>query len=149
MLAYNYDPETQVFTNSETVQENPLKPGNFLLPAHATFTEPPEEKTGFLRIWNGAEWEYAEDHTHDDFNAACAQFRAVCSSIASAIGDPDFKGGFDEMIAFSQTPVYQTFEGLQLAMAWSAANELCVYEAKKIGIGQPDWWYLCWELQEE
>lgn len=59
MLAYNYDPETHVFTNSETVQENPLKPGNFLLPAHATFTEPPEEKTGFMRIWNGAEWEYS------------------------------------------------------------------------------------------
>ena len=60
MLAYNYDPETHVFTNSETVQENPLKPGNFLLPAHATFTEPPAEQGGYNRIWNAerGQWDY-------------------------------------------------------------------------------------------
>lgn len=147
MNAYHFEPETGRYTGILPADPDPFQEGAFILPGNSTFTEPPEEKPGFLRIWNGSAWEYAEDHTRDDFNAACAQFRTVCASIASATGNPDFRGGFDEMTAFSQTPVYQTFEGLQLAMAWSAANELCVYEAKKIGIGQPQWWYVCWEME--
>ena len=79
-----------------------------------------------------------------EFNAACAQFRAVCGQIGEAIGVQDFRGGFDEMSAFSAHPVSDTLAGVKLAVAWSAANELCIYEAKKIGIGQPAWWYDCW-----
>ena len=48
------------------------------------------------------------------------------------------------MIVFQNSEFSKTVEGLQLAIKWSAVNELCLYEAKKIGIGQPDWWYRCW-----
>ena len=61
MIAYNYDPETGELTGTETVQESPLEPGVFLLPANAVFSEPPEAREGFARVWNGS-WEYAEDH---------------------------------------------------------------------------------------
>lgn len=79
------------------------------------------------------------------FDAACAQFRAICGQIGTAIGKPGFKGGFDEMAEFQASEVYATVEGLQLAVAWSAANELCKYEGSKIKLGQPAWWYKCWE----
>lgn len=49
------------------------------------------------------------------------------------------------MVMFQQTDFYKTLQGLQLAIAWSAANELCIYEGKKIGYNQPDWWYRCWQ----
>lgn len=84
-----------------------------------------------------------------DFEAACAQFRTVCAAIGTAIGDNDFRGGFDEMAAFSEHPVFSTLDGVKLAIAWSAANDLCVYEGKKIGLGQPAWWYDCWQQNTE
>ena len=79
------------------------------------------------------------------FDAACAQFRTVCGQIAAAANLPGFKGGFDAMAGFSASVVYATVQGLVLAMAWSAANELCKYEGAKLGFGQPEWWYKCWE----
>lgn len=78
------------------------------------------------------------------FRTACTQFRDICEQIGTAIGAPDFRGGFDEMVQFQQSAAYGTVEGLQLAVAWSAANELCKYEGQKLGYGQPDWWYECW-----
>lgn len=79
------------------------------------------------------------------FNAACEQFRAVCKQIATVAELPNFKGGFDEMGAFQQSAAFASTEGIQLAIAWSAANDYCVYEGAKVGLGQPEWWYKCWE----
>lgn len=79
------------------------------------------------------------------FDGACAKFRAICAQIGTAIGVEDFRGGFDEMTVFQESSAYNTMPGLQLAIAWSAANELCVYEGAKLGLGQPEWWYTCWE----
>ena len=83
-----------------------------------------------------------------DFVAACAQFRQICHQIGTAIGNSDFKGGFDEMQEFASSPVYGTIQGLKLGLAWSAANENCKYEGSKSGYGQPQWWFKCWELEE-
>ena len=62
MIAYNYDPITYEYTGRETAPENPKHPGEYLLPAHSTLTEPPEIREGYARIWNGTVWTYAEDH---------------------------------------------------------------------------------------
>ena len=83
------------------------------------------------------------------FDTACAKFREICAAIGEAIGDPDFKGGFDEMEKLQRAPVFGTIEGLQLAQAWNAANELCKYEGHKLGLEQPEWWYECWRQVEE
>ena len=83
------------------------------------------------------------------FDAACEQFRAVCGQIAEAANLPGFKGGFDEMVKFQQSEIFATLEGMQLATAWNAADKLCTYEASKIGIGQPAWWYHCWSETDE
>lgn len=83
-----------------------------------------------------------------EFAAACAQFRAVCGQIKEAAQLDAFTGGFDEMVKFQQSAVYNTLTGLQLAMAWSAADKLCTYLGSKIGLGQPEWWYECWLAEQ-
>ena len=34
----------------------------YLLPANATFTEPPAKRTGYTAIWNGSGWAEVEDY---------------------------------------------------------------------------------------
>lgn len=100
-------------------------------------------------VWLGGTIE--DDGLPTPFEAACAQFRALCASIGEFIGDPDFRGGFDEYAVFATSEAYQAnpVQGDALAIQWSALNELCKYEGSKEGYGQPDWWYRCWELAEQ
>jgi len=81
------------------------------------------------------------------FDAACAQFRSVCVTIGAAIGRDGFKGGFDEYANFLQSKFTQDnpARAAMLAAMWSGANEYAKYEGQKLGYGQPEWWYKCWE----
>lgn len=89
------------------------------------------------------------EETRLEFEAACENFRQVCQDIRTATGLADFKGGFDEMLEFQNSPVAQTAAGLALAMRWSAADKLCTYIAdRKLKIGQPAWWKKCWEIED-
>ena len=54
--AYSFHPETGVFIGVEFAQESPLEPGVFLLPAGATFVEPPQVAEGKQAVWNGESW---------------------------------------------------------------------------------------------
>lgn len=91
-----------------------------------------------------------DDGQPSPFEAACAQFRALCAEIGEFIGDPEFKGGFDEFSAFAMSDAYESnpVQGNAYAIQWSALNELCKYEGAKIGLPQPNWWYRCWEANE-
>ena len=40
------------------------------------------------------------EETIAEFEAACENFRAACKQIGDALGVEDFKGGFEEIIAF-------------------------------------------------
>ena len=80
-----------------------------------------------------------------EFDAACAKFREVCAAIGTLIGNPGFTGGFDEMAEFESSEAANTAAGIALSIKWMAADKLCTYLASKLGIGQPDWWYQCWE----
>ena len=83
-----------------------------------------------------------------EFEAACAQFRTICAAIGQFIGAENFHGGFGEMASFASSEAYQEnpVMGNSLAIQWSAANEQGKYFGSKIGLGQPQWWYRCWQL---
>jgi hypothetical protein len=55
--AYTFHSETGVFIGVDFAQESPLEPGIFLLPAGATFVEPPQFAEGKQAVWNGETWE--------------------------------------------------------------------------------------------
>ena len=83
------------------------------------------------------------------FNAACDQFRLVCTQIRQFTGIDDFRGGFNEFASLLNSAAFQAnpVQGNTLALLWSGANEYCIYEGGKVGLGQPQWWYKCWESE--
>ena len=96
-----------------------------------------------MKIYTQQQWE-AETAPYN----ACQYFRQICHEIGELINDPNFKGGYDDMLIFYNHDAYKTDKGLQLAIAWSGCNDLCKYEANKLGINSPEWWYKCWDLYQ-
>lgn len=88
------------------------------------------------------------EKTRAEFEAACETFRSVCREIEEVTGISGFKGGFEEMVEFQESEVASTQNGLVLAIRWSAADKLCTYLANKMKIGQPEWWKICWGINE-
>lgn len=67
MQAYMYSPTNHEFLEPVPCFPDPVrsrKEGSevYLLPANATFTEPPAKRTGYTAVWNGSEWIETEDH---------------------------------------------------------------------------------------
>ena len=67
MKAYMYSTTTHEFLEPVPCFPDPVrsrKEGSevYLLPANATFTEPPAKRTGYTAIWNGSGWIETEDH---------------------------------------------------------------------------------------
>lgn len=61
MNYYSFSVEDGEFAGSGEARQNPLHPEQFLLPAHATFTAPPELKAHEAAIWNGSLWAVIPD----------------------------------------------------------------------------------------
>lgn len=121
---------------------NPLKlaDGSTLSPMNATLFE----QLGGEIVDDGV------PTREQEFQSACADFRTVCGAIGQFLGIDNFHGGFGEMASFASSDAYQANPvlGNTLAIQWSAMNESCKYFGSKIGLGQPDWWYKCWEETE-
>lgn len=67
MQAYMYSITTHEFLESVPCFPDPVRSRMegrevYLLPANATFTEPPAKRTGYTAIWNGSGWTETEDH---------------------------------------------------------------------------------------
>lgn len=60
---YNYDPVTHLYTGASAADESPLEPGAYLIPAHATITEPPATGAGKLARYDAKKcaWEVIDD----------------------------------------------------------------------------------------
>lgn len=58
---YIYNTTSNEYTGSLVLDGNDKSPsGAWNIPAYCTEVEPPVEKEGFLRVWNGTDWEYKE-----------------------------------------------------------------------------------------
>lgn len=56
VIAYSFDPDTGEYTGEVNAWDSPLVPGEYLLPAHATYLAPPAPENGKFRKWNGQTW---------------------------------------------------------------------------------------------
>lgn len=99
----------------------------------------------------GAITEDGEPSPEEEFAASAAKFRALCDEIGAFIGDPSFTGGFEEVAAFQNSRAAQNdpITAHALALRWAELNEECKYKGSKSGLGQPEWFYRCWELAAE
>ena len=86
-----------------------------------------------------------------DFEAAMKQFRDVCKMIEDFSGIADFHGGFDEAMQFLASAAFAAdkTQGTYLFSLWQGADKAATYEAAKCGVGQPEWWYQCWQEAAE
>lgn len=67
MQAHMYSPTTHEFLESVLCFPDPVRSRMegrevYLLPANATFTEPPAKRTGYTAVWDGSGWIETEDH---------------------------------------------------------------------------------------
>ena len=67
MQAYMYSITTHEFLESVPCFPDPIRSRMegrevYLLPANATFTEPPAKRTGYTPIWDGSGWVETEDY---------------------------------------------------------------------------------------
>jgi hypothetical protein len=62
MIIYHYNPINGEYLEQSEARESPLDPGEYLIPAHATATPPPNAAPGFAAVWIGESWETLEDH---------------------------------------------------------------------------------------
>lgn len=67
MQTYKYHADTKEYLYAEEAFLDPLETEQqgtliYLLPTDSTFDAPPVVKPGYAAVWNGAAWEYIEDH---------------------------------------------------------------------------------------
>ena len=101
---------------------------------------------------NGCEWIepiIPEEPSTEEFDRACEYFRQICGEIGDLMGVENFRGGYDDMPVFYAHDAYKTDKGMQLAIAWSGCNDFCNHEAAKLGLGSPEWWYKCWNIEQQ
>lgn len=58
---YSYNAEGNAFAGKYPALKNPRRQTEYLLPAMATFKEPPITKDNEVAIWNGNDWEIESD----------------------------------------------------------------------------------------
>lgn len=61
MDVYNYSPVNGEYLGTSKADESPLEPGVFLIPAHATTTEPPQRGEREVAVFSDGSWSIAPD----------------------------------------------------------------------------------------
>jgi hypothetical protein len=61
MKIYHYHPDYKTYLGSSDADESPLEPGLFLIPAHATDTEPPTCTECKIPVFDGTSWDTIDD----------------------------------------------------------------------------------------
>lgn len=104
-----------------------------------------------FREMGGTITDDGEPTPEEEFAVVAGKFRALCDEIGAFIGDPSFTGGFEEVAVFHNSPAAQNdpITAHKLALQWMELNEECKYKGSKTGLGQPEWFYRCWELAAE
>ena len=122
---YSYNAEGNAFVGKYPALKNPRRQTEYLLPAMATFKEPPKTKENEIAIWNGEDWEIESDFrgqtqinietleisTIDYIGAVKTNFQMVTEEIAKDIlAFPEkYKRINDSLVDISDTEEYKQY----------------------------------------
>jgi len=120
---YSYNTEENIYSGKYPALKNPRRQSEFLLPAMATFKEPPKTKENEVAIWNGEDWEIESDFrdelqadietkeisTIDYIGTIKKGFQKVTKEIAEDINsNPDkYKKVKNKLVDISETEEYK------------------------------------------
>ena len=79
----------------------------------------------------------------------CVQFRALVAEVQGKTGVDDFYGAYEDIPRLRQTEYAQQHpdEMSYYTSLFAALDGWCNKDAKKYGLGQPAWFYVCWNRQ--
>lgn len=79
----------------------------------------------------------------------CVQFRALVAEVQGKTGIDDFYGAYEDIPRLRQTEYAQQHpdEMSYYTSLFAALDGWCNKDAKKYGLGQPAWFYVCWNRQ--
>lgn len=79
----------------------------------------------------------------------CVQFRALVAEVQEKTGVDDFYGAYEDIPRLRQTEYAQQHpdEMSYYTSLFAALDGWCNKDAKKYGLGQPAWFYVCWNRQ--
>ena len=76
---YSFNSEGKAFVGKYPAIKNPRRQSEYLLPAQATFKEPPETKENEVAIWSGSDW-VIEPDLEDYFKLILKQKKSLRSN---------------------------------------------------------------------
>jgi hypothetical protein len=84
MIAYSYNAQGY-YAGTYNAQKDPMQPGKFLLPAHATWTAPPANSDATKEAkWSGSSWSLVQSRANVASTAAAAQAASDAATAAAA-----------------------------------------------------------------
>ncbi len=119
MNVYHFHHSTGEYLGSSEPDTDPLDPGNVLVPAFATLTEPLEPTAGFAVVFADDEWSHIADHRNEFWWEADGRKVKV-----DFLGDPAERGLFDEEPEIEpEPPTLADYEDAIQAMVDATAKE--------------------------
>lgn len=100
MIVYLYDSETGEFLDTYSPQENPKRKGEYLLPKYSTQLKP-ENKNGYVSIFDGTKWVYKTDFRGEEIINPETNATTICQSIG------ELPEGYVLLAEYIKTDEYQ------------------------------------------
>ena len=69
MHLYHYDRDNGIYLGTRPAREDPMQPGTYLVPAHATTIAPPATVKGKVAAFDGAAWTVIDEPPPEDLTA--------------------------------------------------------------------------------
>lgn len=100
MIVYLYDSKTGEFLDSYSPQKNPKREGEFLIPKYSTQLRP-ENKNGYIAVFDGAKWIYKIDLRGEEIINPETNITTVCQNFG------DLPEGYVLLAEYIKTDEYK------------------------------------------
>jgi hypothetical protein len=92
MQIWNYDSTTGELLGPGAADPDPMTPGGWLIPAHATAIAPPRPLDKFASVFDGTSWSTVEDRRGETRWPTTQAYNDVPGVVVNFLGDPTARG---------------------------------------------------------